>query len=150
MRRSGWVTGITILQLILGLSVLAVAGYLLWLIRTPQIRNGDDAANAIYGLKIAAGMLFPPALMYLGGAYGMWKRKLWGWWVSLVINAGCALVFAYSMFDDGIRNIDYELLGFTLAFITSFALLLVGPVRKFYWPRGESLPGSAEPLIEKS
>ena len=132
MKRSGLITGITLMQLLLGLLCVGVSIYLLFLIRSPQIRQTHDAVAAIRGLKVAAGIIGPPGLLALVGAYGMCKDRLWGWWVSLLVDFGVASVLAYSVIDDGWKNLDSELNLLTLGFAIPVVLLLLPGVRRYY------------------
>jgi hypothetical protein len=133
MRRSPWVVGSVVLQLLLGLLIGGTCVFLLFLTRSTEIKQGQDAAETISGLKIAAGILGPPALLVLGGAYGLWKGKLWGWWFALLTDLGVTGLCLYSTVDDGWNNIDWEVAGFTLVPLLATVLLLVPAVRGFYW-----------------
>lgn len=127
------VTSVTLLQFLLGLLCLGITLYLLVLSRSARIKQGHDAASIILGLEIAAAVLSPGAVFGLIAAYALAKDKVWGWWLSLIINAAFAAVLIYSMIDDGWRDLDSEMVGFTLLSLIPVVLLLLPSVRKFYW-----------------
>jgi hypothetical protein len=133
MRRSVWLSGATLTQLLLGVLFSGVSLFLLSLVRSPEIKQGEGAAEAIWGIKIAAGIIGPLAFLVLAGAYGLWKDRLWGWWLACLTDLGLVSVFAYSLIDDGLHNIDWEMVVFTLAPLIPAVLLLLPAVRKFYW-----------------
>jgi uncharacterized membrane protein (DUF2068 family) len=133
VKRSLLITGVIALHFVLALLWLCVSIYLLWLTRSPATRQGSDSTAAVLGLEIAAAVLAPPALLGLIGAYGLKANKLWGWWLALLVDAALFLVFAYSMVDDGWRNIDTDMVAFTAASLVPVILLLLPAVRRHYW-----------------
>lgn len=137
MKRSGLITGVTVLQLLLGLLYVGASIFLLFLIRSPATRQGYDPAAAIWGLKVAASVTGPLALLALVGAYGMRKDRPWGWWVSFLIDFGVASALVFSVIDDGWKNLDPELIILALVFLTPVVWLLLPGVRTFY--RGSSV-----------
>jgi hypothetical protein len=71
----------------------------------------------------------------------LWKRKRWGWWLTMVIDLVFFAAFGYSVFDDGWHNIDGTLVALTVVALALVAYLLVPKVRRFYKPgRGAQLP----------
>src|SRR6266478_2323727 len=100
MKRSGWVTGTIVMQLLWALALIGIFVYLIVLAHTSAVRNGPGAAEATSGLKIAALTLFLPALMATISWYGLWKQKLWGWWLAVVANLAVMSILVYSMIDD--------------------------------------------------
>ena len=133
MKRPALVTGVTLLQFLLGFLWLGITVYLLFISRSPDTKNGGDPAGTILGLEIAAAFIAPGAVFGLVAAYALGKDKLWGWWMSLIINAVFALMLIYSMIDDGWDNLDPELVGFTLLSLLPLILLLLPGVRQFFW-----------------
>ena len=127
------VTSVTVLQFLLGLLCLGITLYLLLLSRSVRIKQGHDSGSITLGLEIAAAALSPGAVFGLIAAYALAKDKVWGWWLSLMINAAFAAVLIYSMIDDGWRNLDLEMVGFTVLSLLPVILLLLPVVRKFYW-----------------
>ena len=144
MKRSPWITGIVVLQLLYVLVLLALPVYLLFLTRTSEIRSGPEAAEAVFGLKIAAAILAGPALVAFVGWVGLWKEKLWGWWLTLITDLGLVGAFVYSTVDDGWKNIDWDLVILTGLSVLPVIFSLLPKVRKFYWGGPESSPVRGE------
>lgn len=126
------VTSVTLLQFLLGFLWLGITIYLLVLSRSAEMK-GYDSGAAVRGLEIAAAIVSPGAIFGLIAAYALRKDKLWGWWLSSIINGAFAALLIYSMIDDGWRDLDSEMVGFTLLSLIPVVLLLLPSVRKFYW-----------------
>ena len=133
MRRSGLVVGVTIIELLLALGLMGISIFLVVWIRSPEIRQSHDAADEIFGLKIAAGVLIIPGVIMLSAALGMWKDKLWGWWLALLVDVGISATLIYSIIDDGWRVMDKEDIALASISVVPIVLLLVPGVRKYYW-----------------
>ena len=133
MRLPGWITGVVVAHVLCGVLLLGTCIVLLILIRQPDVKQRQDAAEAIWGLKVAAGIIAPLAAVVFVTAWGLWKKKLWGWWLALLTDAGLLGIFVYSMIDDGLDNIDWSLVAFTAAALVLVMLVLAPPVRRFYW-----------------
>jgi len=131
VKRSGWVTGTIVMQLLWALALIAIFVYLMVLAHI-SARNEPSAAEATSGLRIAALILFLPALMAIISWYGLWKQKLWGWWLAVLANLAVMSILVYSMIDDGWSYFDWDLAGLTLASTIIPILLLLPVVRKFY------------------
>lgn len=151
VKRPALVTGVTLLQFLLGFLWLGITLYLFFISRSPETKQGGDAAAAILGLEIAAGVVAPGAIFGLIAAYALGKDKVWGWWMSLIINALFVLVLTYSMADDGWDNLDLQMVGFTLLSLLPVILLLLPSVRQFFWRKpaldqtDHSVSASAQP-----
>lgn len=131
VKRSGWVTGVVVAHFLCGALFLAACILLLILIR--QMKLEENSATAIQGLKQGAGILAPLAMVVFVGAWGLWKGRLWGWWVASLTDAGLLGIFVYSMIDDGLSNLDWDMAALTAAAFVLVVLVLVPPVRRFYW-----------------
>lgn len=127
------VTSVILLQFLLGFLWFGTTLYLLLISRSPGMKQGSDPSAAIRGLEIAAAILSPGAVFGLIAAYALRKDKVWGWWLSLIINAAFAAVLTYSMIDEGWEGFDPELVAFTLLSLLPVILLFLPVVRKFYW-----------------
>ena len=127
------VTSVIVLQFLLGLLWLGIAIYLLLLSRSAEMKQGSGSAASINGLEIAAAVVAPVGIFGLAAAYALGKSKLWGWWLSLIINAAFAAVLIYSMIDDGWDRLDPEVVAFTLLSLLPVIFLFLPVVRKFYW-----------------
>jgi len=143
-KRSGWITGVVALQVLYTVGLLALPVYLLMLTRTSEIRSGHDAAEEIAGLRIAAAVLGGPALVALVAWIGLWKGKLWGWWLTVLMDLGFVGMFVYSLVDDGWHNIDWAVVVLSVMAVVPVVYLLLPPVRSFYWRGGVSQLPSAD------
>jgi hypothetical protein len=132
MNRPRIATGMALLQLLLALGMAALSVFLLFLTRSPEITQDPDAAETIWGLKVGAAVLSVPALILSYAAFGMWKGRLWGWYLALTVDLVLLLFLVYSTVDDGLPNVDGSDLAVTAAFVTATAGLLLPRVRKFY------------------
>lgn len=63
----------------------------------------------------------------------MWKQTLCGPWLALLTDFALLAMFAYSMVDDSLGNIDWEMAGITVTSAIAPVLLLIPVVRRFYW-----------------
>src|SRR5215471_10938363 len=86
IKRSGWVTGAVVIQILWMVTLVALSIYLLILARSSGILNGPDGKDAAHGLRVGAAVIALPALFAALSSYGLWKGKLWGWWVALFSN----------------------------------------------------------------
>jgi uncharacterized membrane protein (DUF2068 family) len=132
MKRSGWVTGVVVAQFLCGALFLGTCIVLLILIWRPEMQ-GENAASEIHGLKLALGILVPLAVVVFVGAWALLKNRLWGWWTALLTDAALLAIFVYSIFDDGLDNIDWDMLSFTAVAFVLVVWLLIPPVRRSYW-----------------
>ena len=107
--------------------------YLLVLTRASETRSGPDAQASIAGLKIAAAVLLGPALVALAGWIGLWKEKLWGWWLTVLTDLGLVALLVYSMMDDGWHNIEWDVVVLSVIPLVLVIHLLLPKVRRFYW-----------------
>jgi uncharacterized membrane protein (DUF2068 family) len=142
MRRSGLVIGVTIVELLLALLLVGISIFLALWMRSAEVQQSLNAADEIFGLRIAALVLVIPGVIMLLAAMGMWKDKLWGWWLALLIDLSIATTLFYSVIDDGWRVADREDIALAVISVVPIVLLLIPAVRKHYWQNSEtSLPG---------
>ena len=135
-RRSGWIIAVVVIQAMWMLALVALSLYLLVLARSSDIVNDPDGPDAAHGLRIAAVVIAVPAVFAVASTYGLWRGKLWGWWVGLLSNAAMLGTLIYSMMDE--NTIDWDMVGVATVSAVLPLLLLVPLVRKFYWHGGES------------
>jgi len=83
MKRSPLISIVNVLQLLLGSVLAALSIYLVILSRSPETLADPDPAGTVHGLLIGAVVLGIPALITLIGVLGLWKRRFWGWVLSL-------------------------------------------------------------------
>jgi hypothetical protein len=131
MKRSPLITIVNVLQLLLGLLLAGLTIYLLILTRSRETLADPDSADTVHGLLIGAVVLGVPALITLIAVWGLWKRRFWGWVLSLGTDVGTLAVLVYSMIDEG----DWE--GYEMALaagiVVPVVLLLLSAVRTFFW-----------------
>jgi hypothetical protein len=108
------------------------------LARSPEIVNDKDGAEAAHGLRIAAGLCAPLALIYFVAVYGLWKDKLWGWWLGFLLNLAAAGTLVYSVIDDGWSHSDATDIALPAVFIVLLVLFVIPAVRRHYWGPGDS------------
>jgi hypothetical protein len=132
-KRPVWITGVVVLQVFYTLMLLALPVYLLVLTRTSETRSGPGAAANISGLKVAAAALGVPALVGLVAWIGLWKGKLWGWWLTTLTDLGLVGIVVYSLIDDGWHNIDWSVVTLSAMALVPVICLLLPRVRRFYW-----------------
>jgi uncharacterized membrane protein (DUF2068 family) len=121
-------TGIVALQFLYALMLLALAIYLI-----SETLDGPNAQASIVGLEIAAAVIGGPALVALVGCIGLWKEKLWGWWLTVVADLGLVAVLVYSMMDDGWHNVEWDVVVLSVIPLLVVVCLLLPPVRRLYW-----------------
>ena len=126
MNRSGWITGTIVVQALWAVALVGFALFLLILSRTA----GSEASAE---LKTGATVLGVSGLLAIVSWYGLWKETLWGWWLALITDFALLSMFIYSMVDDGLGNIDWEMAGITLTSAIVPIFLLIPVVRRFYW-----------------
>jgi uncharacterized membrane protein (DUF2068 family) len=127
--------------------MLALPVYLLVLTGTSETRSSPDAAGEIFGLRIAAAVVGAPALVAMVAWFGLWKGKLWGWWLTLLTDLGLVGVFVYSLIDDGWKHVDWEVVALTVLALVPVVYLLLPLVRKSYWRgKGRESPPATVPL----
>ena len=133
--RSGWITGVIVVQALWTLAIVALVVYLLILARSQRILSGPDAADAAHGLRIGAAVIAVPAVFAIVSTLGLWKEKLWGWWIALLSNTLILGAMIYSTLDE--NSIDWDMAVVTVVSAILPILLLLPVVRKFYWCASE-------------
>lgn len=141
-KRSGWITGVVVLQFVYVLLLLALPIYLMFLAGKFGVRNGFRPTEET---TIAAAIVGFPGFFALVAWLGLWRKKLWGWWLSIVTDLGLVTMFVYSLIDDGWKDIDWDVVVLTGITLVPVIGLLLPRVRRFYWGRDGS---SAAPVIE--
>ena len=136
MQRSALATAVTVVQFLLGLTLVGTCIYLLLLSRGAQ----SSGSVGIPGLLLVAVLFAPVALLVLLGAYGLARSRRWGWWVALLTDSAVTFLWVYSMVDDGWRNLDMTLVAYAAGSLLPVVLLLLPSVRRFYWARPRVQP----------
>jgi hypothetical protein len=131
MKRSALISIVNLLQLLLGLVLAGLSIYLLGLTRSRETLADPDPSGTVHGLFIGAAVLGIPAVITVIGAIGLWKRRFWGWVLSLATDVGTLAVLVYSMIDE--RDWDGDEMALAAGCVVPIVLLLLPSVRKFYW-----------------
>jgi len=134
MKRSSLITIVNVLQSFLGLVLAGLTVYLLVLTRSRETLAEPDAADTVHGLLIGAVVLGVPVLITLVAAWGLWKRRFWGWALSLATDVGVLAVFVYNVVGENDREGDE--IALAASFVVPIVLLLLPAVRKFFWNAG--------------
>ncbi len=132
-KRSGWVTGVVVAQFLCSALFAGACLILLVLIRQMRQQHGDERESTVQALKLAIWIIGPTALILLLGAWGMLKDKLWGWWLAFLTDFAFFAIFLYSVIDDGLKDIDWDVFAFAGASLLLVVWLLVPSVRRHYW-----------------
>lgn len=131
MKRSPLITILIVLQALLGVLLAGLTVYLLALTRSRETLADPERAETVQGLLIGAAVLGGPAVITLLAVRGLWKRRFWGWMLSLATDVGMLGVLVYSFFDD--HDFDAVLIALAGGFLVPPVLLLLPGVRKFFW-----------------
>lgn len=145
MKRPALVIAVNVIHLLLALGLAGLSIYLLILTRAPETLKEPDAADTIHGLLIGAGVLGIPSVLLFFGAWGLWKNRLWGWWLAMLSDVGMLATLAYSVVGE--NSVDWDDLALTLCFAVCPILLLLPRVRKYFWGDRESQPST---IVETS
>jgi len=134
MKRSPLITIVNVLQSCIGLVLAGLTVYLLALTRSRETLTEPDASETVHGLLIGAVVLGVPALITLIAAWGLWKRRFWGWVLSLATDVGVLAVFVYNIVGENDR--EGSEIALAAGFVVPIILLLLPSVRKFFWNTG--------------
>jgi hypothetical protein len=144
-KRSGWITVVVVLQFVYVLLLLVLPIYLMFLAGKFGVRNGFRPTEETKGLTIAAAIVGFPGFFALVGWLGLWRKKLWGWWLSVATDLGLVAMFVYSLIDDGWKDIDWDVVVLTGITLVPVIGLLLPRVKRFYWGSGGS--SAAPPVV---
>jgi hypothetical protein len=133
VRRPRLATATAVLHFAMALACIAIAVYLLILTRSPEILNDKDAADAVHGLKIGAAVVGPVAIPYILIGIGVWKGRIWGWIVGLILNVLAVAVFIEDSVSE--RRIDWDDMSVAAIFVVLLVPLLLPPVWRWCWRR---------------
>jgi hypothetical protein len=133
MDGSDSVRGATVMQSLVGFGYLAVGTFFVAWIYSPVTNVMEAfAAAARPSLPFAIGVI-AIGLFALSGVYGLWRGRLWGWCLALLVDLGTAFGTAYYILKDFSYFTAGDItFGVALAAIPLGWLLLPG-VREFYW-----------------
>ncbi len=106
-------------QIFLFLLCIGTAFYLLHLTVSPEITSDKDAAEAIYGLKIGAGVVAGFGSICGVAGVALLLRKKWGWWIGLLTTVAVLLLCLFDQWEER-QHPDTE----TWYAIVAFAILM--------------------------
>ena len=115
-------------MIVLGAIYILSVPRLLYLATTPEITQGDDAQDAIMGLRIGAlscAVLGVPTLL---GGIKLLHRRRWAYWLVIANLAICVIAFAIGTFED--FKIEWTVFGFLLVFLAVFVFALLPGTRR--------------------
>jgi hypothetical protein len=124
VKRPVGIAGLLIVQGVWSVALLALVIYLFIL----SLTHRENAS----GLQVAGLIFALPALLIAIGWYGLWKGKLWGWWVACIADCGMAAVFVYAVIDDGWSMIDWALVAIAAFSLVLPVWLIMPATRRFY------------------
>jgi uncharacterized membrane protein (DUF2068 family) len=133
---------VNVLQVLLGVVLAGLTTYLLILTRSRETLGEPDASDTVHGLLIAAAVLGVPVVVMLIAAWGLWKRRFWGWALSLATDVGMLAVFLYDIVVE--HDHDSDEITMALGFVVPAILLLLPGVRKFYGSSAATLGSTTE------
>jgi uncharacterized membrane protein (DUF2068 family) len=131
MKRSPLITVVNVLQSCLALALAGLTTYLISLTRSQQTLADPDSAETIHRLLVGAAVLGIPALITMIAAWGLWKRRFWGWVLSLATDVGTLAVFLYNMVGHNDREAGEMAMAGGL--VVLIVLLVLPTVRAFFW-----------------
>lgn len=123
--RTGLITALAIVQLLLGAVWLAIAFYLLSLMRSPEIANDP---GALQGLRIGFISIVIFAVPTLISSFALWKVKPWGRWLAIAVYAItlCTLLYGPIADHDTMDGSDITMAIVFAVLLVLFALPQVG------------------------
>jgi|SRR5256885_16190986 len=125
MTRSGLITALAVVQLLIGAVWLSIAFYLLALMRSPEIANDQ---GALQGLRIGFISIVIFAVPTLVSAIALWKVQRWGRWLAIAVYAMtlCALLYGPIIDHDSLDGSDITIAIVFAVLLVAFSLPAVG------------------------
>ena len=116
---------VTIIHFGMALLLAGTAVIVLMQTRKPEIAGEPDAVT---GLILGASVLAVPAISLLGAAWGLRKRRTWGWWIALLTDVAVLATLVYNGYSE--NSVDREEVVFAILFALLCIALLLPVVRK--------------------
>ncbi len=126
--RSRAITAMAVVQTAYTALIAVLAGYCVVLARAAAKSPKPDAGAAAHGLVVGAIFLGLVAVVYGIGAFGVWRVRLWGWWVSLLGYVSAVVLILSDIFLDHDRDPDNWI---AIAILLGPTLFLCGVRRAF-------------------
>jgi hypothetical protein len=125
--------GATVMQCLVGLGYLAWGTFFVVWIYSPVTGVREAfAAAARPSLPFVVGVI-AIGLLAAFGAIGMWRGRLWGWLLALLVDLGTAIGTAYYIIEDYSYFTTADIaLGVSIAAVP-LGWLVLPNVRDFYW-----------------
>jgi hypothetical protein len=126
-QRSLLLTLLAIVQWVLA-ALCAFAAFAMLQERAAEVAScGDCGRNAAEGFSIGAMFCVLAAfgMASFGAGIGLWRLRLWGQWLAVVIFALWVAALSYAWYDD---DWDTDLLAVLIPFIVIFAVHLLPTV----------------------
>ena len=125
MTRSGLITALAVVQLLIGAVWLSLAFYLLSLMSSPEIANDQGAMQGLRRASLSIGIFAVPTLI---SAVGLWKVKRWGRWLAIALYALtlCALFYGPVFEHDPMDGSDITMSIVFAVLLIVFSLPAVG------------------------
>jgi uncharacterized membrane protein (DUF2068 family) len=127
MARPRWVITVAVLEgLVAGAAALITVFMLLGTERAP-----GEARGAIEVTEVAMGAF---AAVVGVSCLGLWKRKLWGWWLALLTNLVGLVIFLWDPIERRVWP-GVDELAFIVVFVVLLGLLVLRGPRRFFFDR---------------
>lgn len=138
MKRPGLINFLIALHVLVFLAQVGFAAYLLVLTHSPQVVGGNDAADSVHGLKIAAAIFALPSLFWVLSLVAILRRWTWGGWYGMLLHLGLAALFTVDIVDDW-RNADEFSMALVALGLIVAGLYLAAPVRRYFSRRIDTI-----------
>ncbi len=100
--------------------IAATSIYCFWRAHIISVSAAPDAAKHLHSMLFAGSVIGLAGLTYIVTAFGLWRARRWGFWLSIIANGGIITLFVSDMV--GNYQVDTEDWAGMIAF--SFPLLL--------------------------
>jgi hypothetical protein len=148
MERPNLITAVGTIQFLLALLLAGLT--ILVLMQIPEAFKEPDATDTVRGLKIGALALGIPAFILFFAIYGLWKAKLWGGCLALLIGIAVDGVFIYNVFEDGWGEAEQDDVMLAVCFAIFPILLLLPKVVRFYWKGSNPQLAPVAPVVAET
>lgn len=134
--RPWFIITLAVLHWLLAATCVAIAGAAVYMTRNPQVRADKDAAEAIKGLYLGAGVMLIPAVVAAFAGSGLWRGRRWGWVLGLIANVVIAAVFLEEPIFENARWLGEDLAYAAPSLLMIVLLLLPRVYRYVFQSRG--------------
>jgi hypothetical protein len=135
VKRPDWVKSVVVIQFSFGVVLLGLALLLLTEVYPSGGSIGGELLDQV--IKQVAAIGSAMGLLALVGGLALLTNKLWGWWLALLSDLTLMSLLIYRIANRHPANAPWESATgegcFVAALLIASALLLIRPVRTFYW-----------------